>query len=267
MPWVIEIFTSVKYSIYKKEKMDIKGKVIIITGASSGIGEATALKLSKEGAKVVLTARRKEKLEELKKKIEDQGGEALIVTGDVTKKSDYEELVKKTLEELKTIDALINNAGLMPLSFVEKLKTDEWEKMVDVNIKGVLNGVAAVLPTMIKNKGGNIINISSSAAHKYFPGGAVYCATKSAVKMFSEGLRQELAPKYGINVTSIEPGAVSTELTNTITDEDIKEMFKDMQKMTFLEAEDIAEAIYYTLVQPARANINDVFIMPTQQQQ
>ncbi len=267
MPWVIEIFTSVKYSIYKKEKMDIKGKVIIITGASSGIGEATALKLSKEGAKVVLTARRKEKLEELKKKIEDQGGEALIVTGDVTKKSDYEELVKKTLEEFKTIDALINNAGLMPLSFVEKLKTDEWEKMVDVNIKGVLNGVAAVLPTMIKNKGGNIINISSSAAHKYFPGGAVYCATKSAVKMFSEGLRQELAPKYGINVTSIEPGAVSTELTNTITDEDIKEMFKDMQKMTFLEAEDIAEAIYYTLVQPARANINDVFIMPTQQQQ
>ncbi|MGS0526351.1 SDR family oxidoreductase [Zobellia nedashkovskayae] len=247
--------------------MDIKGKVIIITGASSGIGEATALKLSKEGAKVVLTARREEKLEELKKKIEDQGGEALIVTGDVTKKSDYEELVKKTLEEFKTIDALINNAGLMPLSFVEKLKTDEWEKMVDVNIKGVLNGVAAVLPTMIKNKGGNIINISSSAAHKYFPGGAVYCATKSAVKMFSEGLRQELAPKYGINVTSIEPGAVSTELTNTITDEDIKEMFKDMQKMTFLEAEDIAEAIYYTLVQPARANINDVFIMPTQQQQ
>ncbi|CAM4201825.1 SDR family oxidoreductase [Zobellia nedashkovskayae] len=247
--------------------MDIKGKVIIITGASSGIGEATALKLSKEGAKVVLTARREEKLEELKKKIENQGGEALIVTGDVTKKSDYEELVKKTLEEFKTIDALINNAGLMPLSFVEKLKTDEWEKMVDVNIKGVLNGVAAVLPTMIKNKGGNIINISSSAAHKYFPGGAVYCATKSAVKMFSEGLRQELAPKYGINVTSIEPGAVSTELTNTITDEDIKEMFKDMQKMTFLEAEDIAEAIYYTLVQPARANINDVFIMPTQQQQ
>ncbi|MBT2159709.1 SDR family oxidoreductase [Zobellia barbeyronii] len=247
--------------------MDIKGKVIIITGASSGIGEATALKLSNEGAKVVLTARRKEKLEELKKKIEGQGGEALIVTGDVTKKSDYEELVKKTLEEFKTIDALINNAGLMPLSFVEKLKTDEWEKMVDVNIKGVLNGVAAVLPTMIKNKSGNIINISSSAAHKYFPGGAVYCATKSAVKMFSEGLRQELAPKYGINVTSIEPGAVSTELTNTITDEDIKEMFKDMQKMTFLEAEDIAEAIYYTLVQPARANINDVFIMPTQQQQ
>ena len=247
--------------------MDIQDKVVIITGASSGIGEATALKLSNKEAKVVLTARREEKLEELKNKIESNGGTALIVTGDVTKKEDYDNLVEKTLDKFNTIDALINNAGLMPLSYVEKFKTDEWEKMVDVNIKGVLNGVAAVLPTMIKNKGGNIINISSSAAHKYFPGGAVYCATKSAVKMFSEGLRQELAPKYGINVTSIEPGAVSTELTNTITDEDIKEMFKDMQKMTFLEAEDIAEAIYYTLVQPARANINDVFIMPTQQQQ
>ncbi|CAM3575225.1 SDR family oxidoreductase [Zobellia roscoffensis] len=246
--------------------MNITDKVIIITGASSGIGEATALKLSSEGAKVVLTARREERLEELKEKIESNGGTAMIVTGDVTKKSDYENLVKKTLSEYKTIDALINNAGLMPLSYVEKLKTDEWEKMVDVNIKGVLNGVAAVLPTMIENKGGNIINISSSAARNYFPGGAVYCATKSAVKMFSEGLRQELAPKYGINVTSIEPGAVSTELTDTITDEDIKEMFKEMQKMTFLEAEDIAEAIYYTLVQPARANINDVYIMPTDQQ-
>ncbi|MBT9187557.1 SDR family oxidoreductase [Zobellia russellii] len=246
--------------------MNIKDKVIIITGASSGIGEATALKLSKEGAKVVLTARREDRLKDLKEKIENNGGEALIVTGDVTSKSDYEELVNKTLEKFNTIDALINNAGLMPLSYVEKLKTDEWEKMVDVNIKGVLNGVAAVLPTMIENKGGNIINISSSAAHNYFPGGAVYCATKSAVKMFSEGLRQELAPKYGINVTSIEPGAVSTELTDTITDEDIKETFKEMQKMTFLEAEDIAEAIHYALVQPARANINDVFIMPTEQQ-
>ena len=246
--------------------MDIKEKVIIITGASSGIGEATALKLSKEGAKVVLTARREDRLKDLKEKIENNGGEALIVTGDVTSKSDYEELVNKTLEKFNTIDALINNAGLMPLSYVEKLKTDEWEKMVDVNIKGVLNGVAAVLPTMIENKGGNIINISSSAAHNYFPGGAVYCATKSAVKMFSEGLRQELAPKYGINVTSIEPGAVSTELTDTITDEDIKETFKEMQKMTFLEAEDIAEAIHYALVQPSRANINDVFIMPTEQQ-
>jgi len=247
--------------------MDITNKVIIITGASSGIGEATALKLAEKGAKTVLSARREERLNELAENIRNNDGTALVVTADVTKKDDFEKVVTQTLNEFGTIDGLINNAGLMPLSFINKFKTDEWEKMVDVNIKGVLNGVAAVLPTMLEKKSGHIINISSSAAHKYFPGGAVYCATKAAVKMFSEGLRQELAPKYGINVTSIEPGAVSTELMDTITDNDIKEQFEEMQKMTFLEAEDIAEAIYYALAQPARANINDVFIMPTEQQQ
>ena len=246
--------------------MDITNKVVIITGASSGIGAATAHKLAKSGAKVVLTARREERLNDLAQDIQNNNGTALVVTGDVTQKTDFENLVTKTLAEFGTIDVLINNAGLMPLSYIKKLKTEEWEKMVDVNLKGVLNGVAAVLPTMIEKKSGHVINIASSAAHNYFPGGAVYCATKAAVKMFSEGLRQELAPKYGINVTSIEPGAVSTELMNTITDEDIKEQFKEMQKMTFLEAEDIAEAIYYALAQPSRANINDVFIMPTEQQ-
>ncbi|KPM32156.1 Short-chain dehydrogenase/reductase [Croceitalea dokdonensis DOKDO 023] len=246
--------------------MDITNKVIIITGASSGIGEATALKLAEKGAKTVLTARREERLNELAENIRNNGGKALVVTADVTKKDDFEKVVAQTLNEFGTIDGLINNAGLMPLSYINKFKTDEWEKMVDVNIKGVLHGVAAVLPTMMEKNSGHIINISSSAAHNYFPGGAVYCATKAAVKMFSEGLRQELAPNYGINVTSIEPGAVSTELMDTITDDDIKEQFKEMQKMTFLEAEDIAEAIYYALGQPARANINDVFIMPTEQQ-
>jgi NADP-dependent 3-hydroxy acid dehydrogenase YdfG len=246
--------------------MDIKNKVIIITGASSGIGEAAALKLSMNGAKVVLSARRKDKLNELKKTIENKGGEALVVIADVTKKVDMEKVVDKTLEEFGTVHAIINNAGLMPLSFVENLKTDEWEKMVDVNIKGVLNGVAAVLPTLIENKQGHIINISSVAAYKYFPGGAVYCATKAAVKMFSEGLRQELAPKYGICVTSIEPGAVATNLMDTITDEDIIGELSEMQKMTMLESEDIAEAIYYALTQPRRVNINDVYIMPTEQQ-
>ncbi|MBP2831894.1 SDR family oxidoreductase [Aquimarina sp. U1-2] len=245
--------------------MDLEGKVVIITGASSGIGEATALKLSKNGAKVVLMARRENRLNELKEKIENNGGHALVATGDVTKSSDFEAVVNKTLDQYGTINALVNNAGLMPLSFIMKLKTDEWDKMVDVNIKGVLNGVAAVLPTLTENKGGHIINISSTAAYKYFPGGAVYCATKAAVKMFSEGLRQELAPQYGINVTSIEPGAVSTELTDTITDEDIKEKLSDMLEMTTLESEDIANAIYYALTQPHRVNINDVYIMPSEQ--
>lgn len=244
----------------------MKNNVIIITGASSGIGKATAKLLAKKGAKVVLTARSTDKLESLKKEIEDNQGKAFVVSADVTDKKAFETVVSKTIEKYGTVNALINNAGLMPLSFVEKLKTDEWNTMVDVNIKGVLNGVAAVLPTLIKNKGGNIINISSMAANRYFPGGAVYCATKSAVKMFSEGLRQELAPKYGINVTSIEPGAVATSLTDTITDEDIKEKMSDMQNMTTLEAEDIANAIYYALSQPDRVNINDVYIVPSEQQ-
>ena len=245
--------------------MTLEDKVLIITGASSGIGEATAKKLSQDGAKVVLMARSEDKLKTLKQDIENNKGEALVVSGDVTKSDDFKNAVQQTVDKFGKVDGLINNAGLMPLSFVEKLKTDEWEQMVDVNIKGVLNGVAAVLPELKKNKGGDIINISSMAAHRYFPGGAVYCATKSAVKMFSEGLRQELSPKYGINVTSIEPGAVDTNLTSTITDEDIKEKMKEMQKMTTLESEDIANAIHYTLTQPAHVNINDVYIVPTEQ--
>ena len=245
--------------------MELTNKTIIITGASSGIGEATAHKLASHGANVVLMARSEDKLNELQKAITNNGGKAIVATGDVTSKDDFDKGVAAAIKEYGKVDGLINNAGLMPLSFVEKLKIDEWMQMVDVNIKGVLNGVAAVLPELKKNKGGHIINISSMAAHRYFPGGAVYCATKSAVKMFSEGLRQELAPEYGINVTSIEPGAVSTSLTETITDDDVKEMMKGMQEMTTLEAEDIANAIYYSLSQPARVNINDVYIVPSEQ--
>ncbi|MBO2545058.1 SDR family oxidoreductase [Salegentibacter sp. BDJ18] len=248
--------------------MSIKGKTIIITGASSGIGEATAKKLSQEGANVVLSARREDRLNSLKDEIVKNGGLALVVPADVTKKEDFKKVVSSTLEEFGSIDGIINNAGLMPLSYVKNLHTDEWDKMIDVNIKGVTNGVSAVLPTMMEQKSGNIINISSSAAHKYYPGGAVYCATKAAVKMFTEGLRAELAPHYGINVTSIDPGFVSTELTDTITDDEIKKDMEPMFKeLTPLQAEDIAEAIYYSLSQPKRANINDVYIMPTDQEQ
>jgi NADP-dependent 3-hydroxy acid dehydrogenase YdfG len=245
--------------------MNLENKTIIITGASSGIGESTAKKLAQNGANVVLMARSEDKLVSLKEAIEKEGGKALVATGDVTKSEDFKQVVSKAVDTYGKVDGLINNAGLMPLSYVEKLKTDEWDKMVDVNIKGVLNGVSAVLPQLKKQNGGDIINISSMAANRYFPGGAVYCATKSAVKMFSEGLRQELAPKYGINVTSIEPGAVDTNLTSTITDDDIKEEIKEMQKMTTLESEDIANAIYYALSQPDRVNINDVYIVPSEQ--
>ncbi len=247
--------------------MKLKDKVIVITGASSGIGRATAKLLSNEGAKVVLTARREEKLQELEKEITTKGGKAMSIIGDVTNKEDFEKITKMTLEAWGTIDGLVNNAGFMPLSFIKNLHTDEWNQMIDVNIKGVLNGVAAVLPTMLENKSGHIINIASSAGRKIYPGGAVYCATKAAVRMFSEGLRQELSPTYGINVTSIEPGFVSTELMDTISDDEIKEQLSEMGQMTPLEAEDIAESILYAMSQPRRANINDVYIMPTEQKQ
>ena len=250
----------------KKTNMNIKDKVFIITGASSGIGKATAKKLAKEGAKVVLTARSENKLKDLQTEIKENDGSAIVITSDVTNSEDFKNVIEKTKKEFGTVNGLINNAGLMPLSYAEKLKTDEWNTMVDVNIKGVLNGVAAVLPTLIENKGGHIINISSTAAYNYFPGGAIYCATKSAVKMLSEGLRKELAPKHGINVTSIEPGAVDTSLFETITDEDIKEELKGMKEMTTLEAEDIANAIFYAVSQPKRTNINNIHILPSEQQ-
>ncbi|MDT0690090.1 SDR family oxidoreductase [Salegentibacter sp. F188] len=248
--------------------MNLEGKTIIITGASSGIGEATAKKLSQEGANVVLTARREDRLKSLKDDIEKNGGKALVISGDVTSKEDFKKIVSATLEEFGSIFGIINNAGLMPLSYVKNLHTDEWDKMIDVNIKGVTNGVAAVLPTMMEQKSGHIINISSSAGRKYYPGGAVYCATKAAVKMFTEGLRSELAPNFGINVTSIDPGFVSTELTDTITDDEIKKDMEPMFKeLTPLQAQDIADAIYYSLSQPKRTNINNVYIMPTDQAQ
>ena len=246
--------------------MELQDKVIIVTGASSGIGEATAMQLAAHGAKVVLTARRKDRLKELKKKIEGDGGKALVVTADVTKKEDWKQVMQQTQESFGDVDVLINNAGLMPLSYAKKLKTDEWDKMVDVNIKGVLNGVAAVLPRMMDNKQGHIINISSVAGRKLFPGGSVYCATKFAVRAFSEGLRNELSPEFNIRITAIEPGAVATELTDTITDEDIKEnVMKPMLDIEPLQAEDIAASILYALQQPKHVNVQEVLVMPTEQ--
>lgn len=246
--------------------MKLQDQTVIITGASSGIGEATAEKLAAHGAKVVLTARREDRLKELKEKITRAGGHALVVTADVTKKEDWNKVIQQTQEAFGDADVLVNNAGLMPLSYVKKLKTNEWEKMVDVNIKGVLNGVAAVLPQMVEKKRGHIINISSVAGRKLFPGGSVYCATKFAVRAFSEGLRSELAAD-NIRVTAIEPGAVATELTDTITDEDILEnvMKPMLEQLDPLQAEDIAESILYALQQPEHVNVQELLVMPTKQ--
>jgi len=245
----------------------IKDKVAIITGASSGIGYATSLALSKVGVKVAIGARRIDRLEKLEKEIKNNGHEVISQKLDVTQKSDCNAIVDSAVKKWGTVDILVNNAGLMPLSFVKKLKVDEWEQMVDVNIKGVLFCTAAVLPILLEKKSGHIINISSVAGRIVFPAGSVYCATKHAVTAFSEGLRQELSPRSNIRVTSIEPGVVATELTNTITDESLKEFVKTSTKnMESLKAEDIANTILFAIQAPNHVNVNEVLIRPTTQE-
>jgi len=244
----------------------IKDKVAIVTGASSGIGYATALTLSKSGAKVAIGARRTDKLLELENKIRQNGGEAFSQKLDVTKKSDCNSFVDATIKKWGEVDILVNNAGLMPLSFVKNLKIDEWDQMIDVNIKGVLYCTAAVIPHMYAKKSGHIINISSVAGRIVFPSGSVYCATKHAVTAFSEGLRQEFSTRSNIRVTCIEPGVVSTELTNTITDESLQSFVETSKKMNSLNAEDIANAILFAVEAPSHVNINEVLIRPTTQE-
>jgi len=244
----------------------IKDKVAIVTGASSGIGYATPLTLSKSGAKVAIGARRTDKLLELENKIRQNGGEAFSQKLDVTKKSDCDSFVDATIKKWGGVDILINNAGLMPLSFVKNLKIDEWDQMIDVNIKGVLYCTAAVIPHMYAKKSGHIINISSVAGRIVFPSGSVYCATKHAVTAFSEGLRQEFSTRSNIRVTCIEPGVVSTELTNTITDESLQSFVETSKKMNSLNAEDIANAILFAVEAPSHVNINEVLIRPTTQE-
>ncbi|MBI4131089.1 MAG: SDR family oxidoreductase [Nitrosarchaeum sp.] len=243
----------------------IKDKVAIITGASSGIGFATALALSKAGAKVAIGARRTGMLSELEKKIKENGGEVYSQKLDVTKKNECNSFVDNVLKKWGTVDILVNNAGLMPLSFFKNLKIDEWDQMIDVNIKGVLYCTGAVVTHMLENKSGHIINISSVAGRIVFPAGSVYCATKHAITAFSEGLRQELSVRKNIRVTCIEPGVVATELTNTITDESLQGFIENAKKMEALQAEDIANAIVYAVESPNHVNVNEILIRPTTQ--
>ena len=243
----------------------IKDKIVIVTGASSGIGFATALALSKAGAKVAIGARRIDRLEKLQNEILQNGGQVILQKLDVTQKSDCDSFVDAVIKKWGTIDVLVNNAGLMPLSFIKKLKVDEWDRMIDVNIKGVLYCTASVLPKMLEKKSGHIVNISSVAGRIVFPAGSVYCATKHAVTAFSEGLRQELSPRSNIRVTIIEPGVVATDLTNTITDESLQGFVENSKKMDALKAEDIASAILFAVNAPNHMNVNEVLIRPTTQ--
>lgn len=241
------------------------GKTAIITGASSGIGQAAAKELANKGFSVMLAARREDRLVELKKEIEDAGGRAAYKVTDVTSAAEMKALADAAIAEFGGIDVMLNNAGLMPLSFLNKLKIDEWDQMVDVNIKGVLYGIAAVLPHMEERKEGHIINISSVAGHDVTKGSAVYSGTKFAVRAITEGLRQELDPAMNIRATIVSPGAVTTELAETITDEDILSSFANGPSMEFLQAEDIARAIAYAVEQPAHVDVNEILIRPRQQ--
>jgi len=239
----------------------LSNKVAIITGASSGIGKAIAHHLAETGTNVVLAARRSERLQELANEItESYNVEAKVVETDVTKKEDVEKLVKETKDQFGSVDILVNNAGVMLLSFLKNDHVDEWEQMVDVNIKGVLFGIHASLPVMLEQDAGHIINVSSVAGHEVFPSSTVYSATKYAVRALSMGMEKELS-RSGVRVTNISPGAVDTELTEHITDGEVLDMFKD-RSMDPLEANDIARAVAYAATQPSNVNVNEVIVRP-----
>jgi len=243
----------------------IKDKIIVLTGASSGLGEATARLLSAQGATVVLGARRADRLQALAKDIEARGGKALALETDVTRREQVKALVDAAVQAYGRIDVMISNAGLMPQAPLEQLKVDEWDRMIDVNLKGVTYGIAAALPHMQRQKSGHFVNVSSVAGHKVGPGFAVYAATKFAVRALSEGLRQEVKP-YNIRTTVISPGAVATELPNTVSDPAAAERLRGFYAQVAVPAESFARAVAFALSQPPEVDINEILYRPTRQE-
>jgi NADP-dependent 3-hydroxy acid dehydrogenase YdfG len=244
---------------------NIKDKVIIITGASSGMGEAAAKHLSMLGATVVLGARRADRIEKLVKEIQDNDRKALAVAMDVTQREQVKKMVDAAVEQFGRVDVILNNAGIMPLSPMDRLNVDEWDKMIDVNIKGVLNGIAAVLPYMKEQKSGQIINTSSVAGHKIFNGSAVYSATKFAVRALTEGLRMEVKP-YNIRTTIVCPGAVKTELLEHITEADVREANEGYVGAVGISPDSFARVVAFAISQPEDVDINEVIFRPTSQE-
>ena len=239
--------------------LNVENKVIVITGASSGIGEATAKLLAQNSAKVVLGARRIDKLEKLVKEIHTSGGTAECKAVDVTDRDDVKAFAEFAKDKFGRVDVIFNNAGVMPLSPMNALKVEEWDNMINVNIRGVLNGIAAALPIMEAQGGGQIINTASIGAHVVLPTGAVYCATKYAVWAISEGLRQE---SQNIRVTTISPGVVETELGSDITDESAKVALQEFRKIS-LSPDAIARAVLYAVSQPDDVDVNEIIVRPT----
>ena len=240
--------------------LPITEKVIVITGASSGIGEATARLLASQGARVVLGARRRERLESLAASIRNQGGVAEYRVTDVTRQEDVQALLDLAVERFGRVDVLVNNAGVMPLSPLAALKIDEWNQMIDVNIRGVLHGIAAALPLMQGQRSGQIINVASIAAYKPIATGAVYCATKAAVVSLSEALRQEVGGD--IRVTVISPGVTESDLAETISDPETLAMIREFRRDA-VPASALAEAIAYAVAQPATVDISELVVRPT----
>jgi NADP-dependent 3-hydroxy acid dehydrogenase YdfG len=234
-------------------------KTVAVTGASSGIGEATARRLAADGHRVLLGARRTDRLERLVEEITEEGGTAAFRELDVTDVASMRAFIDAALGEYGRIDALVNNAGLMPLSPLEALKTDEWDRMIDVNVRGVLHGIAAALPAMRAQGGGHFVNIASVGAYEVSPTAAVYCATKFAVRAISEGLRQESAGD--IRVTLVSPGVTESELADTISDPEAREAMKSYRAVA-LPASAIAEAIAYAISQPSQVDVNEIVVRP-----
>ena len=243
---------------------NIEGKVVVITGASSGLGEATARLLSAHGATIVLGARRVDRIQAVADELTNSGGKALAVATDVTDPDQVKALVDAAVQTYGRIDVMINNAGLMPHSPLERRKIDDWNQMIDVNIKGVLYGIAAALPYMQQQKAGHIINVSSVAGHKVRPGGVVYAATKHAVRVLSEGLRMEVKP-YNIRTTVISPGAVATELPNSITEPDIAENVRKGYEIA-IPADSFARMVVFAMSQPEDVDVNEILFRPTRQE-
>lgn len=245
--------------------MGVEGKVVVITGASSGLGEAAARLLADEGATVVLGARREDRIRALADELARRGDKALAIPTDVSRRAEVQRLVDGAVEAYGRIDVLINNAGLMPLSPLDRLKVDEWDRMIDVNLKGVLYGIAAALPHMQQRQSGHIINVSSVAGHKVRAGGAVYAATKHAVRALSEGLRQEVKP-YNIRTTVISPGVVLSELPNTASDPDVSANLQKMYGDLGIPADSFARAVVFAMSQPEDVDINEILFRPTRQE-
>ena len=247
------------------DRTNIDGKVVVITGASSGLGEATASHLAARGAIVVLGARRADRLEALVDEIVSVGGTAMSLVTDVTDAAQVQALVDAAVTHYGRVDVLLNNAGVMPHSPLERRKIDDWNRTIDINLKGVLYGIAAALPHMQRQKAGHIINVSSVAGHKVGKNNAVYAATKTAVRVISEGLRQEVKP-WTLRTTVVSPGAVATELPNSITEADVAKGIGQFYDEYAISAESFARAVAFAISQPEDVDINEILFRPTRQE-